>query len=49
MSPDGKRAFVSNRASDDVSVIDLAGRREVARIKVGKYPQRMATVAVAAK
>ncbi len=49
VSPDGKRAFVSNRASDDVSVIDLAGRREVARVKVGSYPQRMATVSVAGK
>lgn len=49
LSPDGKRVFVSNRASDDVSVIDLASRREVSRVKVGSYPQRMAAVAVAAK
>ncbi len=49
VSPDGKRAFVSNRQSDDVSVIDLAAHREIARVKVGKYPQRMAAVAVAAK
>lgn len=46
VSPDGTRAFVSNRASDDVSVIDLASRKEVARIKVGTYPQRMAAVTV---
>ncbi len=49
LSPDGKRCFVSNRRSDDVSVIDLTTYREVARIKVGKYPQRMAAVAVATK
>ena len=44
LTPDGKRAFVSNRQSNDVSVIDLASRKEVARIKVGDYPQRMASV-----
>jgi YVTN family beta-propeller protein len=49
LSPDAKRAFVSNRRSDDVSVIDLATYKEIARIKVGKYPQRMASVAVGAK
>jgi YVTN family beta-propeller protein len=46
ISPDGKRAFVSNRRSDDVSVIDIASRKEIARIKVGTYPQRMAAVTV---
>jgi YVTN family beta-propeller protein len=45
LSPDGKRFYVSNRGSDDVSVIDIATRREVARIKVGQYPQRMTAVA----
>ena len=48
LTPDGKRAYVSNRASDELSVIDLATRKEVTRIKVGKYPQRMASVSVAA-
>ncbi|MFI5312192.1 MAG: beta-propeller fold lactonase family protein [Gemmatimonadales bacterium] len=46
LSPDGTRAYVSNRRSDDVSVIDLATRKEITRIKVGTYPQRMAAVAV---
>jgi YVTN family beta-propeller protein len=46
LSPDGKRCYVSNRGSDEVSVIDLASRKEVGRIKVGKYPQRMAAVFV---
>ncbi len=44
-SPDGARVYISNRGSDDVSVIDLATRREIARIKVGRYPERMAAVA----
>ena len=46
MSTDGTRAFVSNRQSDDVSVIDLASHKEIARIKVGTWPQRMAAVNV---
>ncbi len=46
LSPDGRRAFISNRGSDDVSVIDLDARKEVSRVKVGRYPQRMASVVV---
>ena len=41
LTPDGTRAYISNRGSDDVSVVDLATRREIARIKVGKYPERL--------
>ncbi len=47
LSPDGRRVFISNRGSDDVSVIDLATRKEIARVKVGKYPERMTAVAFA--
>ena len=47
LSPDGRRIFISNRGSDDVSVIDLASRKEIARVKVGRYPQRMTSVALA--
>ena len=47
LTPDGRRVFVSNRGSDDVSVIDLASHKEVGRVKVGKYPQRMTSVALA--
>jgi len=46
LAPDGSRAYVSNRGSDDVSVIDLGAHKEIARIKVGKYPQRLTAVAV---
>ena len=37
----GTRAYVSNRISDDVSVIDLVSFTEIKRIKVGDFPQRM--------
>jgi YVTN family beta-propeller protein len=40
-SRDGRLAFVSNRGSNTVSVIDVAAMREVKQIPVGKYPQRM--------
>jgi YVTN family beta-propeller protein len=46
LTPDGTKCYVSNRGSDDVSVIDIATRAEVARIKVGSYPQRMAIITV---
>lgn len=40
-SRDGTRAYVSNRMSDDVSVISLQDWVEIARVKVnGRYPQR---------
>jgi YVTN family beta-propeller protein len=41
-SHDGKYAYVSNRAENTISVISIADRKEVTRIKVGEFPQRMA-------
>lgn len=41
---DGTMCYVSNRKSNDISVISVARRKEVARIKVGNYPQRMKTL-----
>jgi YVTN family beta-propeller protein len=41
-SPDGKLACVSNTDSDDVSIFSVKERREVARVKVGKVPKRLA-------
>ena len=41
-SPDGKLAAVSNTDSDDVSIFDVKGRREVSRVKVGRAPKRIA-------
>jgi len=40
-SPDGKYCCVSNVLSDDVSIIAVSKREEVARIKVGKMPKRL--------
>lgn len=45
-SKDGRYAYVSNRRENTVSVISVPERREVTRIRVGEFPQRMA-VAVA--
>ena len=42
----GRYAYVSNRASDDLSVISVDALKEVQRIAVGKYPQRMRAVVV---
>lgn len=38
VSKEGKLVYVTNLLSDDVSVIDIALGREVAKIKVGKMP-----------
>ncbi len=38
VSPNGARVYVTNLLSDDVSVIDAAADREVARIAVGDLP-----------
>ncbi len=41
-SPDGRELFVSNASEGSVSVIDVALRREVARIGVGDTPDALA-------
>ena len=38
ISPDGKYLFSANGPSDDVSVVDLANAKEVARIRAGQSP-----------
>ncbi len=38
VSPDGKRVYVSNLLSDDVSVISTATDKEITKIKVGRMP-----------
>jgi YVTN family beta-propeller protein len=47
-SPDGKFGCVSNTDSDDVSIFSVKERREVARVKVGKVPKRIAVAIVTA-
>jgi YVTN family beta-propeller protein len=41
-SPDGRYAAVSNTDSNDVSIIAVTNRNEVARIAVGQAPKRLA-------
>ena len=47
-SPDGKYICVSNTDTDDVSIIDWKGRREVARVKIGngKVPKRLVAATI---
>jgi YVTN family beta-propeller protein len=43
LTPDSKTAYVANAGSNDVSVVDLAGLKEVTRIPVGQVPKRNIT------
>ncbi len=43
LTPDGKTAYVANAGSNNVSVIDLAGLREITKIAVGQVPKRNIT------
>jgi YVTN family beta-propeller protein len=43
LTPDGKTAYVANAGSNSVSVVDMAGLREVTRIPVGQVPKRNIT------
>jgi YVTN family beta-propeller protein len=43
LTPDGKTAYVANPVTNDVSVVDVASLKEVARIPVGFVPKRNAT------
>jgi YVTN family beta-propeller protein len=47
-SPDGKYGCVSSTDSDDVSLFSVKERREVARVKVGKVPKRLAVAVMPA-
>jgi YVTN family beta-propeller protein len=42
VSPDGRRVVVANWCSYDVSIVDAAARRELARVPVGPYPRGVA-------
>jgi YVTN family beta-propeller protein len=46
LTPDGKMAYVACAASDSVSVVDLAAKREVAKIPVGQVPKRNITAVI---
>ena len=47
-TPDGKTVYVANTADDTISAIDVATKKEKARIHVGKgkAPKRMLVLAV---
>ncbi len=44
--PDSKIAFVSNRGSGTLSVIDIDNLKELKQIPVGKMPQRVSVISV---
>jgi YVTN family beta-propeller protein len=43
LTPDGKKAYVANPVTNDVSVVDIASMKEIARIPVGAVPKRNVT------
>lgn len=43
LTPDGRTAYVANPVTNDVSAIDIASLKEVARIPVGFVPKRNTT------
>jgi YVTN family beta-propeller protein len=45
-TPDGKTIYVANSGVNAVSAVDVATRKEVARIPVGEVPKRNGTVVV---
>lgn len=47
-TPDSRFVYVANAGSNSVSAVDIATRREVARIKVGQVPKRVITAVVPA-
>ena len=44
ITPDSKTVYVANAGSNSVSAVDVASRKEVARIPVGQVPKRNITV-----
>ena len=43
LTPDGKLAYIANAGSNSVSVLNVAERKEIAKIPVGEVPKRNAT------
>jgi YVTN family beta-propeller protein len=43
LTPDGKKAYVANAVTNDVSVVEVASMKEVALIPVGFVPKRNST------
>jgi YVTN family beta-propeller protein len=47
LTPDGRTAYVANAGSNDVSVVDIRGLKELTRIPVGQVPKRNITAMMA--
>lgn len=45
-TPDSRKVYIANAHDNTVSVIDVAARREITRIKVGQIPKRNITAAL---
>ncbi len=45
-SPDGRYGCVTNTGGNDCSIVDRGSKKEIARIKVGKAPKRLAAFSV---
>jgi len=45
-TPDSKMVYVANAGINSVSAVDIAGRKEVAKIPVGEVPKRNGTVVI---
>jgi YVTN family beta-propeller protein len=43
LTPDGKTAYIANAVTNDVSAVDIASMKEIARIPVGFVPKRNTT------
>jgi YVTN family beta-propeller protein len=48
-TPDNKTAYVASAGTDSVSVVDIASKKQVATIPVGKVPKRNNTVTLKVK
>lgn len=49
LTPDGRRAYVANAGSNDVSVVDIYAFKELTRIPVGQVPKRNITAMLPAR
>jgi YVTN family beta-propeller protein len=47
-TPDSKKLYVANAHDNTVSVIDVAARTELSRIRVGQIPKRNITALLSA-
>ncbi|MEO8100777.1 MAG: cytochrome D1 domain-containing protein [Acidobacteriota bacterium] len=46
LTPDSKTAYIANAGNNNVSAVDIATRKEIAKIPVGEVPKRNGTVVI---